>query len=182
MWRRPIRRTIGPGAPARVELARARELFQQGDFGAAAPVFEQLARGAEQRGMLDAAGDLRLQLARCYLELSKPDLADDEARHALGLFLRARRPMKVRRLLPKVIAALEQHGRHAEAQELQAKAEQLLGPMPAGAGPTGLGRAGTPAALPGQCSNCGAPLKPSEVNWIGSRSAECPYCGSVVSA
>jgi len=176
MWLRP--RRIGP----RRRLARAHELFNRGKFVEAARIFEDLAQEAEERGMLDRAGDLRLQAGRCYLKLDNIERADQEGMKALRLFLRARRPRKVQRLLPKMIAALEKHGRHEEAQELREKAEQLLGPLPAkaGMGPgVGPGPRGT---LPSKCPNCGGPLKPDEVNWIGRGSAECPYCGSVVNA
>ena len=81
--------------------------------------------------MLEGAGDLRLRVAQCYLKLNNVDRADEEAKRAFRLFLRAGQPQKVRRLLPKVIATLEKHGRHEEAKELREKAEQLLGPVPA---------------------------------------------------
>jgi hypothetical protein len=90
--------------------------------------------------------------------------------------------MKVRRLLPKMVAVLEQHGRHEEAKELREKAEQLLGPMPARVGPAGRPAMAGRGTLPGKCLNCGGPIKPDEVHWVGPRSAECPYCGSVVNA
>jgi hypothetical protein len=141
----------------------------------AAGAFEELAQGAEQRGMLDRAGDLRLRVAQCYVKLESIDRADEQARQALGLFLRARRPWKVRRLLPKVMASLEKHGRHDEAIQLREMAEQLLGP--------GRLEATSPhGTLPGKCPNCGGPIKPTEVNWMARNSAECPYCGSVVNA
>jgi hypothetical protein len=132
--------------------------------------------------MLDRAGDLRLRVAQCHVKLDDIDRADEQARHALRLFLRARRPQKVRRLLPKVIATLEKHGKHDEAKELREKAEQLLGAALAGAGPGRPGVLRQRGTLPGKCPNCGGPIKPSEVNWVGRNSAECPYCGSVVSA
>ena len=124
--------------------------------------------------MLDRAGDLHLQAARCHLQLDDMERADQEGLHALRLFLRARRPLKVRRLLPKMVAVLEQHGRQEEARELREKAAQLLGPLPAMAGPRG--------SLPTKCPNCGGPIKPNEVNWVGPHLVECPYCGSVVGA
>jgi thioredoxin-like negative regulator of GroEL/DNA-directed RNA polymerase subunit RPC12/RpoP len=168
-------------APRR-RLGRAQELLRRGNFVEAAQVFEKLAQEAEDRGMLDRAGDSRLQAARCYLELNNTERADQEGLHALRLFLRARRPRKVRRLLPKMVAALEKHGRHKEAEELRKRAEELLGSLRArvGAGPgPGPARHGT---LPGKCPACGAPVKPNEANWVGQDSAECPYCGSVITA
>ena len=158
----------------RQKLFRAQELFQRGEFAQAAGLFEEMAKQAEGSGMLDRAGDLHLQAARCHLQLNNLERADREGLHALRLFLRAGRLPKVRRMLPRMIAVLEQHGRHQEARELREKAAQLLGPLPATAG-----RRGT---LPGKCPNCGGPIKPDEVNWAGPRSAECPYCGSVVNA
>jgi len=143
-------------------------------------VFEALAQGAEDRGVLDRAGDLRTRVAQCYLKLEDIDRADEEARRALRLYLQARRPQKVRRLLPKVIAALEKHGKHQEAQELRDKAEQLLGT--AGTGPGRPGWQGPRGTLPGKCPNCAGPIRPDEVNWLARTSAECPYCGSVVTA
>lgn len=50
---------------ARQILARANRLFDQGKFAEAAPIFERLAKGAAERGMLNRAGDLYLQSATC---------------------------------------------------------------------------------------------------------------------
>ncbi len=172
--RRP--RLAQPG-PAMRRLERARQLFERGQFAEAAAVFAELAQGAERRGMIDRAGDLRLRVAQCYLKLEDIDRADEEARQALGLFLQAHRPHKVRRLLPKVVAALERHGKHEEAEELKVKAEQLLGATHGGPG-----MAGPRGTLPGKCPTCGGPLRPDEVHWLARASAECPYCGGVVTA
>ncbi len=179
---RPIRPRRRPFAAARQRLARANEHFAHGDYAKAASIFQELSEAAEGRGIPDRAGDLRLRVAQCYLKLDNLDRADDEARHALRLYLRAQRPRKVRRLLPKVIATLEKHGRHDEAKELRVKAEQLLVSAPGGAGPPRPGMKRARGSLPGKCPNCGGPIKPNEVHWVGRGSAECPYCGSVVSA
>lgn len=158
-------------------LARAKRLFRQGRFDQAAEIFDQLAHGAEINGLLDRAGDLHLQAARCYLKLEDIDAADERATKAIRLFLRAGRPGKVRRLLPKVMAALERKGRRAEAEELRREVEALIAPLPGGLVPGHM-----PGELPAKCSSCGAPVKPNEVNWLDPRSAECPYCGSVIKA
>jgi hypothetical protein len=131
--------------------------------------------------MLDRAGDLRLQVARCFIKLGDIDRANTESMQALRLFLRARRPMKVRRLLPKMLAFLEEHGRQGEAEALRQQAEKLLQGLPPGRRP-GAAAAMAQGKLPGKCPNCGGPIKPNEVNWVGRGSAECPYCGSVVTA
>jgi len=163
---------------ARRALRKAEGLLREGKPAEAASIFVELAQEAERRGMLDRAGDLYLRAARCYLALDDLNQADERATKAIHLFLRAGRPMKVRRLLPKVMGALETRGRHAEAEELRKEVEAVLGPPLGGRpfGPAGRGE------LPAQCPNCGAPVKPNEVNWVSPRSAECPYCGSVIKA
>jgi hypothetical protein len=32
--------------------------------------------------------------------------------------------------------------------------------------------------LPSECPKCGGPIRGVEVNWTGSQSADCPYCGA----
>ena len=164
---------------ARRALGRAERLLRQGRPAEAASIFDDLAREAEGRGMLDRAGDLYLRAARCYLALDDLDRADERATKAIRLFLRAGRPMKVRRLLPKVVGALERRGRHAEAEELRKEVAALLGPPPVG---RPFGPAIARGELPAKCPHCGAPVKPDEVSWVGPRTAECPYCGSVLKA
>jgi hypothetical protein len=34
--------------------------------------------------------------------------------------------------------------------------------------------------LPGVCPRCGGPIRETEVKWIGTRSAECPFCGTLL--
>jgi hypothetical protein len=72
-----------------------------------------------------------------------------------------------------MVKVLREKGRNAEAEAL----ERELSQMPAPARPGG--RRGE---LPGKCSQCGGPVKENEVTWVGTNSAECPYCGSVVKA
>lgn len=129
--------------------------------------------------MLDRAGDLYLRAARCYLDLDDLDQADERATKAIHLFLRAGRPMKMRRLLPKVVGILERKGRHAEAEELRKEAAALLGSRPVR---RPFGPVIAHGELPAKCPNCGAPVRPDEVSWVGPRTAECCYCGSVIKA
>ena len=160
-------------------LVEAERLLQHGDYAKAAAAFDELALGAQQAGMPVRAGDLYLQAARCHVQAGAIERSDEDALHALSFFLATGRPQRVRRLLPRMLAVLEQHGRHQEAQELRQKAERLLGPLPVRA--PAPGPAGARArSLPGKCPSCGAPLKPDQVNWLSPQSAECPYCGAVV--
>ncbi len=132
--------------------------------------------------MLDKAGDLHLEAARCYLQLDDIDRADDHGLKALRLFIQAGRPLKVRRLVPRMMAVLHRKGYHDEAEKLRREVDALLGaPARERAIPWGE-RAVQPGSLPTKCPSCGGPVRSDEVNWIDSHSAECAYCGGIVKA
>jgi len=173
--RRPPLRAVPP------RVAEAERLMHAGKFDKAAERFDHLAHEAKKRTMPAAAGDLYLRAARCYVELNDLDRADECAERAIHLFIQARRPARVRQVLPRVLSALERHDRQDDAERLRRKVEEAFQGME----PV-LGRmapqARMAAHLPAKCPTCGAPIKPDEVAWAGPASAECPYCGSIIKA
>jgi hypothetical protein len=193
----PLRRRRRP-RPRQI-LARAHRLFDRGEFAEAAPIFDRLARGADERGMLNRAGDLYLQSARCHLEMGEAAVAVERGKQALRLFGRAGLFGKIERLLPRMVEALQEKGYQAEAAALRQEVEARLAEVPPerrappGARPAAWPSAARPAlsiaegpmarrALPAKCSACGGPVKPDDVTWLDSQTAECPYCGSVLKA
>ena len=181
-------------------LARANRLFDQGEFAEAAPIFDRLARGADERGMLNRAGDLYLQAARCYLEMGEAAVAVERGKHALRLFGRAGLLGKIERLMPRMVEALQEKGYNAEAEALRQEVEARLAEVPPerrqppGARPAAWPSTARPVLsvvegppmarreLPAKCPACGAPVKPDDVTWLDPQTAECPYCGSVLKA
>jgi tetratricopeptide (TPR) repeat protein len=163
-------------------LRRARRRIEQADPAEAAATFEKKAREAERQGMLDKAGDLYLEAARCYLQLDDIDRADEHGLKALRLFIRANRPGKVRRLVPRMMAVLHRKGYHDEAEKLRQEVEALLGAPPGERAMPWGGRAVQRGSLPVKCPSCGGPVRSDEVNWLDSHSAECAYCGGIVKA
>jgi hypothetical protein len=173
-------------------LARANRLFEQGEFAEAAPIFDRLAGGAAQRGMLNRAGDLYLQSVRCHLEMGKAGLAVERGKQALRLFGRAGLFGKIERLMPRIVEALQEKGYQSEAEALRQEVEARLDEVPPGrrpppgAHPAAWPPVARPMArrgeLPARCSACGAPVKPDDVTWLDPQTAECPYCGSVLKA
>jgi tetratricopeptide (TPR) repeat protein len=163
-------------------LRRARRRIEQADPAEAAATLEKEARAAEEQGMLDKAGDLHLEAARCYLQLDDIDQADDHSLKALQLFIQARRPGKVRRLVPRMMAVLHRKGYHDEAEKLRREVEALLGVPPGERAIPWGERAVQRGSLPAKCPSCGGPVRSDEVNWLDSHSAECAYCGGIVKA
>ena len=190
--RRPLLRGRRPPPPhrplpprVRQALARANSLIADGQFAEAASIFERLSEKAEQHGMLVRAADLALQASRARFADDDVETALGWARRALHLFVRGGRAGRVPLVISKMTAALRNKGYDAQADQLAQEAEQALEEM-------GLSldeaRQRAPqvtekrGALPAQCSGCGAPLVPDEVEWHDARTAECLYCGTVVKA
>jgi tetratricopeptide (TPR) repeat protein len=186
--RRPFRRrrlTQPPqaGAHPRVPpaVAKAERAMRAGRFSEAAGQFDDLAHRAQERAMPEAAAELHLRAARCYMEMDNLDEADDQVEKAIDLFIEARRPVRVRQVLPRALAALERHGRQEDAERLRKKVEEAFGGQELLPG-RARAQARAAARLPAKCPSCGGPLRPDEVAWAGPASAECPYCGGVVKA
>jgi tetratricopeptide (TPR) repeat protein len=179
--RPPFRRASGAPLAVPPAAAEAERLFRAGKHDQAANRFDELARKAEEHDQPDAAGNLYLRAARCYMELDDLDKADQRAEQAIHLFIDARRLARVRQVMPRVLAAMERHGRKEDAERLRREVEEAfqgMEPLPGQ-----MARRGRMAArLPAKCSNCGGPIKPDEVSWSGPATAECPYCGAVVKA
>lgn len=163
-------------------LRRARRRIERPIPAEAAATFEKEAQEAERQGMLDKAGDLHLEAARCYLQLDDIDRADDHGLKALQLFIQATRPGKVRRLVPRMMAVLHRKGYHDEAEKLRQEVDALLGALPGERAISWGERAIQRGSLPTKCPSCGGPVRSDEVNWIDSHSAECAYCGGIVKA
>jgi tetratricopeptide (TPR) repeat protein len=179
--RPPLRRPFAPGARPSMPpaVAEAERLMRAGQFDKAADRFDRLAREAEKRARPGAAGELYLRAARCYVELDNLDRADECAEQAIHFFIQAQRPDRVRQVLPRVLAALERHGRRDDAERLRREVEEVFQGMDLLPGPA---KARMAARLPAKCPNCAGPIRPDEVAWAGPATAECPYCGGVVKA
>ncbi len=139
--------------------------------------------------MLIRAADLALQVSRAHFAADDVEAALERAKQALRLFVRGGRVGRIPPVLSKMTAALRKKGYDAQADQLEQEAAQALEEM-------GLSldeaRQRTPqvtdqftlkrGTLPVQCSGCGAPLVPDEVEWHDAHTAECPYCGTVAKA
>jgi hypothetical protein len=84
-------------------------------------------------------------------------------------------------VLPQVLAALEEHGRHEDARLLREQVEKAF-PGAKSAGAPGPLRARRAARLPTKCAACGGPLRSNEVTWSDAVTAECPFCGAGIKA
>lgn len=184
--RRPLRR---PGRGPLQRLEKAQRLFEAGQFDEAAHIFQRLAVGAVQRGMLDRGSDLFARAAQCHLELGHVEQAIVLSKRSLRLLGRAGQMGKVQTRWPKMVEALAQKGYRDEAMALQQEIEAFLSgrplPGPVGRRPGHLapgGPARLRAQLPASCPHCGGPVNLNEVTWAGPDRAECAYCSGIITA
>lgn len=190
-WGRPLRRGLfgpiggawGAGRPWQM-LQHANALMAAGQPGEAAGLYDQLAQMAEARAMPKRAAQLNVQAARAWLAAGDPDAAAARARRGLGAFIALGYGARVAQLLPEVVARLREHGYTQVAAELERDMQAQLSRAGIDAAAVRQMDMSAPrhASLPGQCPDCGGPLRSNEIEWIDATSAECPYCGTIVKA
>lgn len=175
---------LPPRAPrARIALMRAQQLLRAGQYAEALPIFNTLAREAEERGLYEPAANSLLQASRCLLELNRPREATDATLHAISLLVLAGRPDRIRTVAERAAAILTERGHPELAALVLQEAEAQPEPSPGPPGPTErqyVRAAALAARLPDRCPSCGAPVIPSELKWAGPGVGQCAYCGSVI--
>ncbi len=178
MRRRPFRRPFPSRPPRRIPpaLRQANTLMAAGRYAEAAQRFEKLTQGAEERHIPHAAA-LAQRTARAYFLAGETEKGLQWAKHGLDILARRQQWEALHRAGRRASAALRQHGDEASAQAIEAHLQSLL---PADFTPP---RAQVQTGvLPTHCPGCGAPVHPQEVEWLDSRTAACPYCGTPLRA
>ena len=173
------------GRRPRIALREAQRLKEAGDYQAAASILERLAKGAEDRG-IERAPFLYLQAAHCFFLDGQAQRGVSLTSHGLRLLGQAERWSALYRSGTRAIQVLEENGQQEVAQKMQSWLDEQLADHPeAMTAPVSppLAQSGKPQSrLPEKCPYCGASLRSDQVFWIDEHSAECAYCGSVVSA
>ncbi len=173
---RPLRRALRPDVHPL--LRRANELMAAGNYQAAAEAYEQLARGAQTRG-LPRDAQLFLQAGRCHILAAQVPAGMADLKQGLTIIANRGNYQHLQNAGQRAVAELNQRGLTAEAAEIESLLKASL-PASFAAGP-----AAGPAPkrlLPTACPSCGAPLRSDDVEWIDEVTAECPFCGGAVRA
>lgn len=199
---RPFRRPgpLGPFGPRRPlapvalqKLEEANRLLAVGRFAEAAPIFAQLAQGAEANSMPRRAAQFHFQAARCLVEVRDGPNILTHVRAGLTLLINLGLLEPAQLRYSRFIQELRARGLQTEADDLQRQFQPQLGAPEtnlAANAPSPLTAQGKPRRLPAKCPSCGGPVRADEVDWITPDSAqnapttesaaECPYCGSVL--
>ncbi len=174
---RPFRRANAGDVPP--ALRRANQLMAEGQYEAAAKIFENFARAAKTRNGPRApwfffqAGAARLRAGQF-----QPGMA--HVRQGLALLAGRGQYQRLANVGTRFVNELKAAGHVAEAEAFHVYVKSLL--------PEGFITRTEPVmqrakkVLPTHCPGCGAPLRSDEVEWADEVTAECPYCGSAVRA
>ena len=174
---RPVRRSVAMDPPP--ALRHAQMLLSAGRFEEAGAAFEQLAQGAQMRGIPQDAR-LFLTAGHCRIQARQIDLAMHDLKQGLEIMSERGRLLNLMKAGQQSVKELTVCGYAQEADEIK---QLLKGYIPGELDSAPV--AGQPAAtgsLPPVCPSCGGTLRSDEVDWIDQSSAECSWCGATVKA
>ena len=174
MFRRDKRKAFASNIPP--ILQEANLAFDKGEYGRAAQLFERIAEGADARGG-PRAPLFHLQAGRARLLAGQVALGIPSLKRALEILAERKQFQRLQNAGLRVVTELNVRGLKTEAVDIE-----ILLKMNLPATPTSETKE-TPTRkpiLPTHCPNCGAALRPDEVEWLDDLTAECGYCGSPV--
>ncbi|HLA07484.1 MAG TPA: hypothetical protein VJ022_08575 [Anaerolineales bacterium] len=174
MFRRDKRKGFAPDIPP--VLQEANLAFDKGEFGRAAQLFERIAETADSRGG-PRAPLFHLQAGQARILAGQTALGMPSLKRGLELLAQRRQFPRLQNAGMRVISELKEIGLMNEAAEIESWLRTHLPSMPS------RDVKELPAkkpALPTHCPQCGAGIRPDEVEWLDEITAECGYCGSPV--
>jgi hypothetical protein len=174
MFRRDKRKSFAPNIPP--ILQEANLAFDKGEYGRAAQLFERIAEGADARGG-PRAPLFHLQAGQARILAGQVALGMPSLKRALEILAERKQFQRLQNAGLRVVTELNERGLKTEAVDIE-----ILLKMNLPATPTSETKE-TPTRkpiLPSHCPNCGAALRPDEVEWLDDLTAECGYCGSPV--
>jgi hypothetical protein len=174
MFRRNIRKTLSQNVPP--VLQEANFVFDKGQYGRAAELFERIAQTADARGG-PRAPIFHLQAGRARVLAGQVKLGMPSLKRGLELFAERGEFHKLHQMGTRLITELQGRGLTKEAAEIVVLLDELIRFMPAMQAEPVIAKR---PSLPTHCPSCGAGLRSDEVEWLDEDTAECPYCGSPV--
>jgi len=172
-FRRDIRKTLAQEIPP--ILQEANFVFDKGEYGRAAELFEQIAERADARGG-PRAPVFHLQAGRSRVLAGQVKLGMPSLKRGLELLAQRKQFQRLHQAGQRIIHELKERELTNEANEIEA---MLNGKNPSISMPD---KSAQSPVLPTHCPHCGAGLRPDDVEWFDEITAECAYCGSPIRA
>ena len=174
MFRRDRRKGFAPNIPP--VLQEANLAFDKGEYGRAAQFFEKIAEGADARSG-PRAPLFHLQAGRSRVLAGQTQLGMPSLKRGLELLAQRKQSQRLQNASQRVISELNERGLQKEASEIEAWLKTVLPSTPFVDVQPAPPRK---HSLPTHCPQCGAAIRPDEVEWLDDVTAECAYCGSPV--
>ncbi len=176
--RRAFRRQARKGFARNIPpiLQEANLAFDKGEYGRAAELFERIAEGADARGG-PRAPLFHLQAGRARILAGQTALGIPSLKRGLSLLAERQQFHRLVNMKTRILDELGSRGLTNEAAEIESWFKSIAPSTPEF-------QTQPPSSkkpiLPTHCPQCGAALRPDEVEWLDEVTAECGYCGSPV--
>ncbi len=157
-------------------LQQANQLMASGDYAGAANAYTQLATKAETR-FPQRAPFLFMAAGNADLLSGQIKLGVAHMRRGLTLLASQGRIPRMRVFGQRAIAELKAQNLIIEADEIAALLKSNI-PREISDEPVVVKK----PILDTHCSSCGGAVRPDEIEWLDSVTAECAYCGSPLRA
>ena len=132
------------------------------------------------------AAHLALRASHAFLSDRNPAEAVEHLQEALHTLVRRGRVRHAAHAASRAATRLREEGFESEAAHLEQWMANLRQDSDVDDADWEAQPADAPElarrSLPERCTGCGAPVVPDEVIWHHAQRAECPYCGSIISA
>ncbi len=169
-----------PLTAAQIEvLAKANQMASAGNPAGAAQLFAELARELDTPRPRQAA-NLHARAAHAYADANRPQLALEQARAALNMFIQYQMVARTPVFYANITRKFTNKGMAGAATAIQNEFGGKVGSMPAQSqqGPARpIARRGV---LPTNCPKCGGPVHSDSVSWVDNQTVECEYCGALI--
>lgn len=178
--RRAAGQRLGP--VARQKLQEAHQLEQAGQLAEAATRFDAMGGIARDRGLRRMSTFLFARAAQCHAKVGDRDAFVASTENALADARMQGDPSHSARTFGALLDALEGTPFADARADFEAAIRNAVGVAPAAPGEQGVVNRSQARGLPTECDSCGAPVQPALVKVTDDGHADCPYCGSILTA
>jgi hypothetical protein len=178
--RRTTEQKLGPKAQARLQEAHA--LKQSGRFAEAAATFTEMAAIARERDRPRMASYLSAQAAQCHAKAGNQQGLVQATELALSDAREEADPDHSSRTFGELLASLQGTAFEGAAPQFDGAIRNALGVAPSAPATMAAPNRSMQRHLPSDCSSCGAPVSAADIKFTETGHADCPYCGSILTA
>lgn len=178
---RPISRAGHPPIPPK--LQEANRLYKNGDYEAAARLYEELyEKGVERK--IPQAPRLLIQAGFSWIKAEKWDRGIEDIKKCFSVWIERKKWQELHRTSELCFSRLEQEGYADESMELKNwLSEQIPENVKDSTewnSPGFSRQKANKTMLPVICPQCGAPVNPRDVEWFEDEIAQCPFCDAIL--